>query len=197
MYKQWEASIKAQILTTIPESLAIKIQALDTGKKLWDALCEKHKNRALTVVVDLQCRLYALNCLNNLNVKVHIQSLNTMYQQLKGMGKEISDGGFTTLILASLPKSYQPLINMISLQNHASTKPLKPSTIMELILEEFNWLQIEESQLKVAENAMLAKWGKGKGKKEEGIHSAVWKCCKSRHRLLELWGERLHPHSMP
>ena len=34
VYNQHEASIKAQILTTIPESLAIEIQALDTGKKL-------------------------------------------------------------------------------------------------------------------------------------------------------------------
>ena len=87
MYNQQEASIKAHILTTIPESLAVKIQALDTSKKLWDAPCEKHKKRALTVVVDLQRRLYVLKCLDNLNVKVHIQSLNAMYQQLKGMGK--------------------------------------------------------------------------------------------------------------
>ena len=36
MYNQQEASIKAQILTTIPESLAVRIQALDIGKKLWD-----------------------------------------------------------------------------------------------------------------------------------------------------------------
>ena len=34
VYNQHEASIKAQILTTTPESLAIEIQALDTGKKL-------------------------------------------------------------------------------------------------------------------------------------------------------------------
>ena len=100
-----------------------------------------------------------------------------MYQQLKGMGEEISDGDFMTLILASLPKSYLPLINMISLQKHGSTKPLKPSTIMELIVEEFNGLQIEGLQLKVAENAMLAKGGKGKGKKKKGIHLAVWKHC--------------------
>ena len=38
MYIQHEASIKAQILTTIPKSLAIEIQALDTGKKLWDTM---------------------------------------------------------------------------------------------------------------------------------------------------------------
>ena len=103
---------------------------------------------------------------DNLNVKVQIQSLNAMYQQLKGMGKEISDGDFTTLILTSLPKSYQPLINMISLQNCMSTKPINPCTIMELILEEFDRLQIEESQLKVDENVMPAKGGKGEGKKK-------------------------------
>ena len=36
---------------------------------------------------------------------------------------------------------------------------------MELILEEFDRLQIEESQLKATENALMAKGGKGKGKK--------------------------------
>ena len=81
---------------------------MDTGKKLWDALCEKHKKRALTVVVDLQHRLYALKCLDDLNVKVHIQLLNAMYQQLKEIGEEISDGDFTTVILASLSKSIDP-----------------------------------------------------------------------------------------
>ena len=157
VYNQREASIKAQILTTIPESFAIEIQALDTSKKLWDALCKKHENRALTVVVNLRPRLYALKCLNNSNVNVYIQLLNTMYQQLKGMCKEISKNDFTTLILASLPKSYCPLINMISLQNCVSTIPLKPGMVMESILEEFDQLQIEESQSKVAEIAMLAK----------------------------------------
>ena len=77
VYNQEEASIKAQILTTIPESLAVEIQALDTSKKLWDVLREKHEKRALTVVVDVQCRLYVLKCLDDSNVKVqthHVQA---------------------------------------------------------------------------------------------------------------------------
>ena len=110
-----------------------------------------------------------LKCLDHSNVKVHIQLLNTMYQQLKGMGEEISESDFTTLILTPLPKSYRPLINTISLQNRVNTsKPLKPSTVMESILEEFDRLQIKECQSKAAENAMLAKGGKGKGKKKKG-----------------------------
>ena len=38
---------------------------------------------------------------------------------------------------------------------------------MVSILEEFNRLQIEESQSKATENAMMAKGGKGKGKKPQ------------------------------
>ena len=59
IYKQREAMIKAQILTTIPETLAIKVQSLETGKEIWDTLCKKHEKRALTVVVDLQHRIYS------------------------------------------------------------------------------------------------------------------------------------------
>ena len=90
-----------------------------------------------------------------------------MYQQLKGMGKEISKQDFMTQILASLPNSYQPVINTISLQNRATPKTLKPNIVMESILEEFERLQIEDSQLKSADNPMLAKGGKGKGKKQK------------------------------
>ena len=65
MYSQWEAMIKAQLLTMILKSIAIELQGLETGKELWDALCEKYKKRSLTVVVDLQHRLYALKCLDD------------------------------------------------------------------------------------------------------------------------------------
>ena len=55
---------------------------------------------------------------------------------------------------------------MISLQNCAAPKTLKPNVVMESILEEFKRLQIEDSQSKSTENMMLEKGGKGKGKKK-------------------------------
>ena len=93
---------------------------------MWDTLCDKHEKRALTVIVDLWRRIYALKCLDEGNVKTHMETLSSMYEQLKGMGEKIEDSDFTTLILASLPKGYHPLINAISLQNHASPAPLQP-----------------------------------------------------------------------
>ena len=117
--------------------------------------------------MDLWHRLYVLKCLDDSNVKTHIQSLNAMYQQLKGMGEVITETDFKTLILASLPKSYRPLINTISLQNCANPTAVKPAIVMESILEEFDRLQIKDSQSKTAENAMMATGIKGKGKKKK------------------------------
>ena len=122
LYNQGEASIKAQILTTVPEATAVEIQSLATRKEMWDTLGTKHEKKALTVIVDLQCRMYVLKYLDKGNVKTHMETLSSMYEQLKGMGEEIEDDDFTTLILASLPKGYHPLINTISLC--ASTTPL-------------------------------------------------------------------------
>ena len=89
----------------------------------------KHEKRALTVIVDLWCRMYVLICLDEGNVKAHLEALSTMYEQLKGMGEKIEDSDFMILILASLPKGYCSLINMISLQNHTSMTPLEPHVV--------------------------------------------------------------------
>ena len=45
LYNQREAMIKVQIFTTIPEATAVEIQSLNTGKEMWDALCDKHEKR--------------------------------------------------------------------------------------------------------------------------------------------------------
>ena len=129
-------------------------------------------------------------------MKTHMETLSSKYEQLKGMGEKLKDDDFTMLILASLSKGYCLLINMISLQNHTSTTPLKPQVIIEMILEEFVHLQIKESQLKATENAMVAKGGKGKGKKPRkgtGLTSWVYACTKvNSNELLHLILDFMH-----
>ena len=56
----------------IKESTAVEIQSLETGKEMWDTLCDKHEKRALMVIVDLQGRIYALKRLDEGNMKTHM-----------------------------------------------------------------------------------------------------------------------------
>jgi hypothetical protein len=43
-YNQREATIKAQVFTTIPDSVLVEIRNLATAKEVWDAVCAKHEN---------------------------------------------------------------------------------------------------------------------------------------------------------
>ena len=58
-YHQWEATVKAQVFTAIPEALLIEVQKLKTAE-VWDAICIKHtRERHL-----LLRSIYADRCMN-------------------------------------------------------------------------------------------------------------------------------------
>jgi gag-polypeptide of LTR copia-type len=79
-YKQREATIKAQIFTTIPDSLLIEIRNLKTAKETWDAVCAKHETRALTIKVDVRRQMYEMKCEEESNVHTHLESLMSMQE---------------------------------------------------------------------------------------------------------------------
>jgi hypothetical protein len=54
-YNQCEVSIKAQIFTTILDSILIEIQNLAMAKEVWDAVCTRHETKALMTKVDRGC----------------------------------------------------------------------------------------------------------------------------------------------
>ena len=53
-YEQRENIIKAQILTSVPESITLEIQDKDKVFMMWSKLCAKHEDKALVVHIDLR-----------------------------------------------------------------------------------------------------------------------------------------------
>ena len=102
-HHQHEAMVKAQIFTTIPESLLIKLHKLKTAKEVWEAVCAKHEGKALTVRFDLQCHIYVMKCEDKSQVQMHLESLMWTQEQLKGMAAGLVDADLVMIILGSLP----------------------------------------------------------------------------------------------
>jgi len=181
-YNQREATVKVQIFTTIPDSLLIEIQKLNTAKEIWDTVCAKYENKSLTVKVDLRCRMYEMKCEDETQVRTHLESLSRMQEQLDGMGGRLTDTDLITVILGSLPKSYRPLINAITMSAMHTKVTLEPAKVIESLLDEFDRLTIEERQLKAAENALVATGGHGKSRNKKGNSGdnksdvECWKC---------------------
>ena len=93
---------------------------------------------------------------------MHLESLSRMQEQLAGMGSRLMDTDLITVILGSLPKSYCPLINAITMSAMHTNVTLKPAKVIESLLNDFEQLTIEEHQLKAIENALAAAGGCGK-----------------------------------
>ena len=152
-------------------------------------VCEAQE-KALNVMVDIHYHIYKLKCENKSQVQMHLETLTKMQEQLAGMGVGLPNNDFVTVILGSLPKSYRPLINAISMSVTHAKVSLEPDKVIESLLDEFERLGIEEHQLKASENALVAVGGCGKSCNKKGSSSTqkpdhtdveCWKCGQKGH----------------
>ena len=155
-YNQREVTVKAQSFTMIPNLLLIEIQKLNTEKEIWEAVVAKYEGKSLTVKLNLQCRIYGMKCEDEAQVRMHLESISRMQEQLIGMGSGLKDIDLTTVILSSLLKLYHPLINAMTMSGMHVKITLEPSQVIKNLLDEFEQLTIMERQFKAAENTLAA-----------------------------------------
>ena len=96
------------------------------------------------IVVDIHCHIYELKYEDESQVHMHLETLMKMQEQLVGMCAGLPDTDLVTIILISLPKSYRPLINAISLPATHAKVSLIPEKVIESLLDEFKRLGIKE-----------------------------------------------------
>ena len=69
-------------------------------------MCAKHEQKALNVKVDIRRCIYEMKCEDESQVRMHLETLVKMQEQLTGMGAGLPQEDLVMVILGSLPKSY-------------------------------------------------------------------------------------------
>jgi gag-polypeptide of LTR copia-type len=147
-------------------------------------MCSRYETKALTIKVNVRHLMYEMKCKDESNIHTHLESLMNMYEQLAGMNTALTDNDLVMVILGSLPKSYRPLINVITMSAAHMKAKLEPDQVVSTLIDEFEWLAIEEHQLKMSENTLaVAKecrtpqaHGSGPSTTKTGME--CWKCGK-------------------
>ncbi len=109
-WKQGEAIVKQQIAASIPDSLFIKIRGGKSALEIWEALSAIFQNKSRMVAVNLRQRLQLERCGAKGDVRAHFTKLRTMREELAALGQAISDDDFYTIILGSLPSSFDSYV---------------------------------------------------------------------------------------
>jgi hypothetical protein len=131
-----EAAIKQILSTSIPDSIFNRVKSAANIKTLWEDLTKLMEARTKIYVMDLERRLNATRCADDLSVRDHLANLADMREKLAAAGKDIADEKFAALMLDSLPSSYRDTTTSIIIAADVGGKALSPEIVRRLVTDE-------------------------------------------------------------
>src|SRR6202522_4415261 len=84
----------------------------------------------------MQRKLQAEKCLESGDVRAHLNKLQVMREALASMGGSILDEDFTSIILGSIPPSYDTYIAAITATSSLLNQTLSPTNLIHAIRDE-------------------------------------------------------------
>ena len=127
LWKAGEATIRKGLSEALPPTLYLTVRKETTAKAMWEAIQRHHQQKAQLIIVELQRKLQNEKCDEKGDLRAHLGKLRAMREDLAQMGEVETDDNFRTVILGSLPASYDTFIMSITNQ----TSPLSHVLMIE------------------------------------------------------------------
>ena len=93
----------------------------------------QREKKSRMVTVDMRHKLQAEKCPESGDVRAHLYKLQAMREDLASMGGSIDDEDFTSIILGSIPQSYDTYIAAITATSSLMDKTLLPTNLIDAI----------------------------------------------------------------
>src|SRR6266404_3390892 len=139
--QQWgdhEAGAMQMIAATVPDHIFNRIKSKPNTTELWGALKAIYQTKTKMSVVDLGQKLQNIRCDEDGNIHAHFNLLSDMREQLTSMGKTTDDDEFMSILLASLPPSYETTQSTINAAADMSGTDITPDRVIRLVSEEYD-----------------------------------------------------------
>ena len=121
------------IALNVEKNLQVYISTTTDPKVAWDTLKNQFECVSIAQVVRLNRKFYAGTMSEGTDILEHLTHKTSLAEQLRDMKEEISEQKFATVVLGSLPESYD---NFISSLNTQKIENLKWENIKALLIEE-------------------------------------------------------------
>jgi gag-polypeptide of LTR copia-type len=175
-WRSGEAIVRQAIASTISDSLFLEVRKRESAKEMWDAVRDQREKKSRMVTVDLRRKLQAEKCPESGDIRAHLYKLQAMREDLASMGGSINDEDFTSIILGSIPLSYDTYIAAITATSSLLNQTLSPTNLIDAIRDEADRRTIKNPKSKKDEHdsAFVANQCSDRGKKGgEGSKKAI------------------------
>ena len=145
------------------------------------------------LTVDLRRKLQVEKCPEHGDMRAHLNKLQMMREDLASMGASIADEDFTSIILGSIPPSYDTYIAAITATSTLLNQVLTPTNLIDTIIDEADRKAIKNPKSKKDDHdaafvAGQSKKGSGKnGSKKSKKNVECFNCHKMGHFAQDCW----------
>ena len=133
-----QAVVKQLIAVSIPDTVFNSIKSKTSAKEVWDELKKLYEGRTSLILVDLGRRLQMTRCAEEDSIREHFDHLSNLHQQLAAMGKSVPETEYASILMGSLPSSYQPTLSTIATAAEMSGVTPTSATVTKLAIDEYD-----------------------------------------------------------
>ena len=139
------------------------------------------------VTVDLHCKWQVEKCPEHGDMRAHLNKLQTMHKDLASMGASIADEDFTSIMLGSIPPSYDTYIAAITATSTLLNQVLMLTNLLDTIIDEADHKAIKNPKSKKDDHdtafvaGQLKKGGGNHGLKKLKKNVECFNCHKMGH----------------
>jgi transposase InsO family protein len=180
-----ESSAKIFIAASVPDHVFNRIKAKPNVKSIWDAIKEIYQKRSKMITVDLGRKLQGTKLGDDEDARLHFTHLSDMKEQLASMGKTIDDDEFASILLGSLPPSYESTVNAINAAADQADVSVSPDRVIRLVTDDYDRRVIKKGKSKNGPEEAFAANGQKKERRNIECHN----CHRIGHYKSECWAK--------
>jgi len=169
---------------TIPDSVFTQIKTTYEPKDVWAKLKELYEGKSRSMLLDLGRKFQNTRCGENDDVRTHLDKIADLRERLSSLGRTVGDAEYTSVMLGSLPHSYDPAIDSLTNSYEASDKDLTPAAVTRMALNEEEKRKLRKGKSATQDEAFTAEERKYKRKSVE-----CYNCHKMGHYKTECWAK--------
>ncbi len=183
IWKSEQAIIKQGIASVISDSLFLKVKGEATAKAMWEKVKTEYEKKSRMVTVDLRRKLQDERCVEGGDVKAHLTKLQSLREDLTAMGADPGDDNFVTIVLGSLPSSFETYLSVLTGASTLLGKTLNPNMVLQGINDEADRRKVRSAGRGEKESAFYSGNGGQKSKKSVECYN----CHKKGHMARDCW----------
>jgi transposase InsO family protein len=180
-----EATVKQLIAASVPDTAFNQIKTQTNAKDVWSELRKLFEARTKVLLMELGRKIHSIRCEEDENICLHFDRLADLRQQLASMGKSITDEEYASILLGSLPDSYEGVINAIAAAADISGNDVTAATVTRLAQDEHNRRIVKRGNDPVDESFAVSAQ-KPKNKKRD---IECFNCKKRGHIKADCWAK--------